>query len=90
MAPGQLDTSPESAALQRNIINAKSPSERAEMVSAMCTGVTEISKAGIRRQYPDADEGEVMIHLLTRRYGADFVTALPADAITKIKLAQAQ
>ncbi len=88
MARPPIDTSAESAAVQRQIINAKSPAERAEMLDAMSRGVTEIAKAGIRRQHPGANEGDVMVHLLERRYGADFVRLIPDDAIAEIRRAQ--
>lgn len=88
MSAPNLDTSQEAAALQRKLINDKTPAERAELVNAMSSGITNVALAGIRRQYPDADEGEVMIHLLRRRYGTEYVDSLPPEAIEDIRRAQ--
>ena len=88
MGAPDLDTSQEAATLQRKVINNKTPAERAELVNAMSSGITDIALAGIRYQYPDADEGGVMIHLLRRRYGAAYVDSLPPEAIEDIRRAQ--
>lgn len=88
MTAPRLDTSREAAARQREVINSKTPAQRAALVDAMSSGITEIAKAGIRRQYPDATDGEVMIHLLRRRYGNGFVDDLPPQAIEDIQRAQ--
>ena len=88
MGAPNLDTSSEAAALQRKLINHKTPAERAELVNAMSSGITDIALAGIRRQYPDSDAGEVMIHLMRRRYGTAYVDSLPPEAIENIRRAQ--
>ena len=88
MAAITRDTSSEAAAVQRRIINAKSLDQRTQMLDALCDGVAQIALAGIRKQHPDASEGDVMILLMERRYGREFMGSLPATAIDAIKDAQ--
>ena len=88
MADLQTDTSPKASALQREILAEQSSVERAEVVDSLCLGVTELAKAGIRWSHPDASESDVMMFLLVRRYGQEFVDSLPEEAIDKIRAAQ--
>ncbi len=84
------DTSEEAAKVQRELLLAQSLEERVHLIDSMCTGITELALAGIERQHPEASSGETMIHLMTRRYGKQFVDELPVEAIDQICRAQEQ
>ena len=84
----ELDTSQEAIDKQREILDAQSSIQRAALLDSLCAGVTELAIAGIRWANPDASDGEIMIQLMVRRYGQDFVSALPDDVIKRIQLSQ--
>lgn len=75
------DTSDDVARRQRERLREMSPSERGDLLAAMCNDVTELALAGIRREHPDATPSEIRRHLLLRRYGSRFVDSLPPEAL---------
>ena len=70
------DTTSEAAAVQRRIIAAKSPEERAAMAMAMSALVRELALAGIRDRAPDLDEEEVVLLLIERMHGKTLADAV--------------
>lgn len=50
-----------------------SPAEKAAGVRALTLTVNALSLAGLRRQYPAANEAELRLRLAVRRLGADAV-----------------
>lgn len=74
-----MDTSPEVAARQQEMLANMTIGERADLIVSLCEAVTEAAIAGIKLEYPGATEGKLRSELLLRRYGADFVASLPPE-----------
>lgn len=66
-----LDTSPEAAKLQIELIRRKSTEERAKLLTGICNMVDTFAAAGIRHRFPEASEREVFLRLAVRRLGED-------------------
>lgn|GEM_PF-1486511 len=81
MATPVTDTSFEIAIRQQAHLRAMTPSERGDLLIALCEGVTELAMAGIAREHPDAGPAERRLRLLTRRYGSAYVATLPPDVL---------
>ncbi|HEX6852118.1 MAG TPA: hypothetical protein VF139_12025 [Candidatus Polarisedimenticolaceae bacterium] len=66
-----LDTSPEAARIQIELIRRKSTEERAELLTGICQMVDTFAAAGIRHRFPNASDREVFLRLAVLRLGGD-------------------
>jgi HEPN domain-containing protein len=66
-----LDTSPEAARIQREMLRRLTPQQRLEKVMELNRAVEELAIAGIRHRYPDASDREVFLRLAVRKLGED-------------------
>lgn len=53
-----------------------SVAERAALADQASIDVVRAAEAGIRARWPDASDGEILHHLMTRRYGAQLADEL--------------
>jgi hypothetical protein len=47
------------------------PSERVSLAVALWEASRQLERAGMRQQYPDADEDEITFRIAVRRFGAE-------------------
>lgn len=73
------DTTPEAARRQREVLAAKSPSERAEMALEMSELVRQLTIDGIRLRHPGISDDELQLQLIERLHGRALAQAV-ADA----------
>jgi hypothetical protein len=66
-----LDTSPEAARIQIELIRRMSSDRRARTLTDLCRMVDTLAEAELRRKYPDATDREVFLRLVARRLGSD-------------------
>jgi hypothetical protein len=64
-----LDTSPESRTRYFDLLARLTPVERARKVVSLGRMARALSRAGIRRNQPDASPGAVDLELIARLYG---------------------
>jgi hypothetical protein len=64
-----LDTSEEKRRRYYELLARLSPGQKAAKVSGLSAAVRLMAVAGIRRQFPEASEAEVRVHLARRLYG---------------------
>lgn len=62
-------------------IHAMSPSERLSAVSAACLAADRLQMAGLRLQYPDADDASLRRRAGVRRVGKEFLRRFYGDAV---------
>lgn len=53
--------------------------DRAELIDALYADATHCAVMGLRRRNPEATDEEIRSQLLLRRFGHDFVEALPPE-----------
>lgn len=74
MAAGRpADTSERADEVQFEILRRMTVQQRAEVFTQLCLSVQELAIAGLRRQYPNATEDELLLRLAARRLGNDVV-----------------
>jgi hypothetical protein len=66
-----LDTSPEAARIQIELIRGMPIHQRARILSGLCRMVDTLAEAELRRGYPEASDREVFLRLVARRLGDD-------------------
>lgn len=66
-----LDTSPEAARIQLDVIRRMPSERRARTLTDLCCMVDTLAEAELRRRYPEASNREVFLRLVARRLGAD-------------------
>ena len=66
------DTSPEAWKFQMELMRQMTPGDRLDRALELTATIRAFSEAGIRRQYPLADDREVFLRLAQRTLGADF------------------
>lgn len=78
------DTSPAAAARLRDLLMSKSGEERMLMGFAMFDEARALALAGLRAQFPDADEGELRRRLFLRFYENDFAPETLRKIVARI------
>lgn len=60
---------------------AMSPAEKADLVSVMTRDCSRLALAGLRSEFPDATDDELLFQLVCRRYGVKLAReAYPTNA----------
>ena len=65
------DTTIQAEQIRLSALRAMSPAKRLSMAVGWSQSVREMSRAGLRRQFPNLSETEVQRHLSERLLGAD-------------------
>ena len=74
--PYTSDTSPESEAVQLELVRKMPAAKRVEKAIQLSNELLRLSKAAIRRRHPDFSEEEVGIKFVELHYGVDLATAM--------------
>lgn len=64
-----LDTSPEAAAVQQDILARMTTAERLELALELSDSIREVALAGLRLRHPEWDEEQLKRELLSVWYG---------------------
>jgi hypothetical protein len=72
-ALGLDDTTPEARSIVVDSLRAMTPGERLRLASRLSVEADEFRLAGLRERHPAALEPELLMRLLTLKYGARFV-----------------
>ena len=67
-----LDTSPEAAAVQQEIVARMTPAQRLRLASEMSKSVRNLALAGLRHRHPDWNEDQLSRELLRIMYGFEW------------------
>lgn len=65
------DTSPEAEALYYRRLREMTPAERLQIGANLWEAGHALVEAQVRKQFPDADEQEILFQLCVRRYGRE-------------------
>lgn len=79
------DTSPQVAELQRQLLMARSPSERVQMACSMFDTAVALALAWFRHQRPGASLAEERQFLFDRFYGVEFSPQVQARVLETIE-----
>ncbi|MBA2115762.1 hypothetical protein [Bremerella alba] len=71
MTPYTVDTHPEALEVQLNLLRNMTGPQRVAKAITLSGQVIAMSKAAIRRQYPEFTERQVVLTFVEQNYGAD-------------------
>ena len=74
--PYTSDTSPESEAVQLELVRKMPAAKRVEKAIQLSNELLRLSKAAIRRRHPDFSEEQVGIKFVELHYGVDLAAAM--------------
>ncbi len=67
------DTTERADEIQFEILRGMTPQQRGEIFTALTLAVQDLAMAGLRQQYPSANDDELRLRLAARRLGNDVV-----------------
>ncbi|WP_131282602.1 hypothetical protein [Blastopirellula marina] len=70
------DTSSEAEAVQRELMAQMQPSQRMALALRLSSEMLRLSKAAIRRRFPQFNEAEVGLKFIELHYGAELAEAV--------------
>lgn len=75
------DTSPEAWKIYLDLQRRLTPSERMQQVFEWSDAMRELGMAGLRQQYPQADEREIFLRAVRNNLGAELFRKVYGDVI---------
>jgi hypothetical protein len=75
------DTSPEAWDIYLSLQRKLTPSERMQQVFEWSDVIRELGMAGLRQQYPDADEREIFLRATRNNLGTELFLKVYGDVI---------
>lgn len=70
------DTDPKAAAIQLDMLRRAGPARRLSLALSLSRTVIELSRAGLRRRWPEAGEEEIALRFVALQYGSDIALGL--------------
>jgi hypothetical protein len=80
---GLSDTEPEAALVQLDLMRRASPAQRLRLALSLSRAVIALSREGLTRRMPEADETEVGLRFVALHYGAALADAVRADLASR-------